>query len=500
MKPIHLQILDQLKTERAQRNEDIGISKRFPNDWKSFFSMLKAPSGDKIVNLECYPYQEEVVRLVETYRNTVVLKSRQLGISLIIISWILFNALKNPAYKALVFSKTQKDSSKLGKRTRDLLYSLGKLAPELTSDSMFKIEIQGGGTIEFLSSSVKDARGADSVHTIFYDEAAFIDNFGDIKQAAGPSQQVTGDAARTIYASTPGGADGDFYNLCAPFLEEMDLKEIIRNNRTQEYLGKLVKGNTALALVHWMMHPLFSKDPKKFVETTKKELELTDEAFDQEFNLDFSVLGSTFFDPNVVDARAILNIQEYPFYEEFIIGGIDTAWTVGGDNFSLTIAGLTESSLNCKDYYYKNDQNLQGHIQGIYPYLDKWKPLVVSVENNGGNGDTVIEQLQAYFPETTFISFNMNQTLKIRLTDKMNYLLQTGFLNLISGSPHIQDLKKFVNLGNVRRAASGFHDDGVMSLAALVHASYQPMQKQQNLSVSYDELLENYMEDIYQTF
>ena len=83
-------------------------NKPIPNNWYDFCCNLDIRSGGKIVKFVPYEYQVKIINSIVS-GNTIICKSRQLGISEIILSFLLFNAVKNPGYLALIVSKSQRE-------------------------------------------------------------------------------------------------------------------------------------------------------------------------------------------------------------------------------------------------------------------------------------------------------------------------------------------------------------------------------------------------------
>lgn len=492
-KPLYINVLNDLKTDRSKQNLDIGLASQFPDTWEEFFCMLSANSGSKVVKLKPYPYQLTAIDIIENNRNTVILKSRQLGLSLIICSWILFNAIKNPAYKALVFSKAQNESADLGRRIRALLYSLGPKAPKLLSDSLFKMQIDGGGEINFLSSSVNKARGFDSVHTIFYDEAAFIPNFEDITKAAGPSQKMTGEDARTIFNSTPDAEAGIYYEKVKPFLDFDEVRDAFNTREFESLLEKTLKvEDTAFLCLHWSMHPVYSK-VNDFKESTKKQLSFSESQFNQEFELSFAASEDLVFDPVMVDKACVLERSRQAKRGEGCeyFAGIDIAYKPGGDFFCCSILKITGKTIEVVDWYHSNNARVHEHRDNAIKLMAKYYPTLISIEMNGGYGYDLMEEVQGAFDNgvTRFYEFFASDKNKIIISDRLNYQLEAGTLKFVKGSPHQKDFKVFQKNGRKREAAEGGHDDAVMSIMAAFAPLVEDMDMEEHVQATMEEIL-----------
>jgi hypothetical protein len=99
-----------------------------PENWSDFAQLCQIRSGNRMVQFIPYEYQIKLIELMKLHPITVVVKSRQLGITQAILNRYLHKAILNPAYCGIGFMKSQADASNLSRRTRVMLDSLGKYA------------------------------------------------------------------------------------------------------------------------------------------------------------------------------------------------------------------------------------------------------------------------------------------------------------------------------------------------------------------------------------
>jgi hypothetical protein len=100
--------------------------------------MVNIQTSGTVQPFDPYGFQVDLIQTIEENQNTVICKSRQMGISETICCWLLMRSLTEPGFSAVVFSKTQADSSELGRRIREMAISLGSLCPQLSSESATK--------------------------------------------------------------------------------------------------------------------------------------------------------------------------------------------------------------------------------------------------------------------------------------------------------------------------------------------------------------------------
>lgn len=121
--------VERMQVELQKRNER---SARFASgkktidlpgveDWKDFASQTYIRTSGTVLPFNPYEYQVDLIKSINDHPNTIVLKSRQTGISETVCNYLLCRALTEPGFAAVTFSKTQTDASELGKRVRAML-------------------------------------------------------------------------------------------------------------------------------------------------------------------------------------------------------------------------------------------------------------------------------------------------------------------------------------------------------------------------------------------
>ena len=83
----------QLREQTTDKSKD-----SIPTDFYQFCSLLRIRSGSKIVPLIPYKYQVDLSKNIDNYKHTFVVKTRQLGITQIVIAKFLQAAILNPAF------------------------------------------------------------------------------------------------------------------------------------------------------------------------------------------------------------------------------------------------------------------------------------------------------------------------------------------------------------------------------------------------------------------
>ena len=97
-----------LKPKHRKRFEPVtqkAIWFNVPDSWHEFAPLCKIRSGTRYIAFHPYYYQSELIDLIEARRNTIIVKTRQLGLSEVICNYFIWKALRNPAYPELFTSR-----------------------------------------------------------------------------------------------------------------------------------------------------------------------------------------------------------------------------------------------------------------------------------------------------------------------------------------------------------------------------------------------------------
>jgi hypothetical protein len=443
-----------------------------PKSWIEFCSLLTVQSGNKYVKLVPYDYQIDLYNTIESHNFTLVVKSRQMGFSMTVILIFLYKAIMNPAYKAIVFSKGQKDTSELARRMRVLVDGLQKYGIGETENNNFQnIAFKQGGNIYFLNSKPDAGRGIDSVSDIFYDEAGFVEKIDMTFENNIPSQEMVGSEARTIIGSTPNGQAGWYYQKLMSDNPEnknpLEIIEQIRNGGISPTQIWTDNAGWAKYITHWKAHPIYSQQ-ENYLDNIARKKKVSIESVKQEYDLSFNSSASMVFLAELIKTTCNLKQLDSEVREEsdYYIT-LDTA-TTGKD---YVVAVVFESR---NDHYYqsalyrKREKPSEYHIYQVSELIDKYKPLKVGVEVTGGVGQVYLERLQIKHPDINFVRINTTGVSKPVMIERLNILLEQSKLSLLDSSMIRDEFLSFQKKEDGRMEAVGnSHDDIVMATAFL---------------------------------
>lgn len=450
------------KTKKNIKRGKVDRAVDFPSIWQEFANLCDIRGGKGIQKFDPYHYQIKLINLIETTPTTVVAKTRQLGYTEAISNYFLWKACRDKGYLAVIFSKTQTDTSNIAKRVRRSIESLNL---KTRTNALTDIELVNGGRMLFRNSTPNGARSLEAVHDILFDEVGFVKDIEEIYKAALPCTTVLGDRARIILLSTPSGQSGFYWNKLNNNNGDRDLLETCEAIKSEaidpvqiwhdeEGVGKF--------LCHWLAHPEFSKLKDTYLEDIKRKFQLSDAAVQQEYNLNFSEGEQIVFDPQLVRECAIAQWLE-PEPNEVYIAGLDTS-LLGSDYTVLTVLKYTEDGYELVAWYRSRKKTHQLHIYEIGQLITDYNIESVAIEVNS-SGRIYYEKLSEEFLNCNFVEIKTTGSSKPAMINKLILALETRSLTYPSESAIIQELLSFRNDDGKLEAVAGAHDDIVMSLA-----------------------------------
>ena len=208
--------------------------KRCAKDVIYFFKKyvyIQHPQRGKI-KFNLYPFQELVLGELYNYDYSIILKSRQLGISTLTAAMALHLMIFNSDKNILVIATKQTTAKNLVTKVRYAYDNLPSWLREgYIENNKLNLKLKNGSQIK-AESSAADAGRSEAVSMLIIDEAAFVPEIDDIWGAA---QQTLATGGRAVVLSTPNGVANWFHR------EWTKAKE----NKNKFHTIQL----------HWSMHP-----------------------------------------------------------------------------------------------------------------------------------------------------------------------------------------------------------------------------------------------------
>ena len=432
---------DREAAEKRLTSTAVGFKPKFPtaNKWDQFAPLTWIRTSGSVKPFQPFEIQKKLIESICSHQYTIVLKSRQVGASETVCSYLLCRALTEPGFAAVVFSKTATDSGALGKRIRAQAASIEDSSIEFTTESNSELSFKGLGTIYFLPATPRAARGIPSVSVVVLDEAAFLDGADEIYTAAQPTMATLGDKSKLILLSTPNGMGNMFANL---------------------WHGEDDGWNRFK--IHYSDIPIYAADPD-WAEKTKAKAKLTDRAWRQEYEMDYVASDAQVFPPELVEKACHGRCIESGLINRDYIMAIDPAG--GGDDYWCSVVlDITTAPYQVVNMFRVRYKSSDYCIKQIIEQAENFSPSKVIVEKNGV-GAVVSEILSKALAKYMVEPYNTNRPNKISNTDRITYFLEREELK-VPRDPFYQEMLMFRQLETGdRQAGDGAHDDSVMALA-----------------------------------
>lgn len=290
-------------TDEKKREEYLKC-KKDPAYFLSTYGCIQHPIRGKI-RFALYDFQAELLRTVAANKNTIVLKSRQLGISTItagLAAWYIIFYPDKPVLIIATKSTTAKNF--LDKAKLIYQYTPKWMKPPVRTWQQMTLELDNSSVIH-VSTTTADAGRSYAIALLVVDESAFIRNMQEIWTAAASTISTGGKA---IALSTPNGAQGWFYQTCL-LAEEVDRLKETGITLTPEQEAT----NFKLVTLPWHVHP---ERDEAWYENMCKTFNYDARQIAQELNCDFAASGQKVIMPEYLsklkkDSRRVPNVAGF---------------------------------------------------------------------------------------------------------------------------------------------------------------------------------------------
>ncbi len=171
------------------------------------YGYIQHPTRGKIL-FDLYPFQEKSLEEISKHDYSIILKSRQLGISTLTAGYALWCMLFNEDFNVLVIATKQDVAKNLVTKVRVMhQYLPSWLKGGVIEDNKLSLRLKNGSQIKAISAS-GDAGRSEALSLLVMDEAAFIDKIDEIWAS---SQQTLATGGKCIALSTPNGMGNWFH-------------------------------------------------------------------------------------------------------------------------------------------------------------------------------------------------------------------------------------------------------------------------------------------------
>ncbi len=165
------------------------------------YCFIQHPQRGRI-QFNLYPFQEKVLHLWKDNPYSIVLKSRQLGISTLGAGYALWLMIFHQDKNVLCIATTQETAKNMVTKVKFMYENLPSwLKVPAEENNKLTLRLTNGSQIKAKSSNA-DAARSEAVSLLLVDEAAFIENIGETWASA---QQTLATGGGAIVLSTPYG-------------------------------------------------------------------------------------------------------------------------------------------------------------------------------------------------------------------------------------------------------------------------------------------------------
>lgn len=377
-----------------------------------------------------HTYQQKV-HLACTKKSTnfwtIVCAGRQSGKSHLALFQTIKWAYENPNILIWYVTPSESQSKNVWSKMVDVLFPLGVIAKKLNSKGNIVIELVNKTKIEFKSAAAEDTLRGSGVHYLILDECAFIKQ-STIEEIILPTMGVQG--KKILVCSTPKGKN---------YFYELWLKGQGDNEDYKSF--KFTSLDNPSANV-------------KLIESFK--LNMPKEVFEQEFLAEWTDGAAVF---NYVSELATLSPIDGPRHGEVYYMGVDIALV--NDYTVITVLNNQGHMVYVDRFKGLDAPEVEKRLEKAYSLF---RPYKVAIEANN-QGSPIISHLT--FPVESFYT---TEESKPEIINQLIAAFSGKEIRVLDNEDLVTELKAFVfsfsKTGKIRfKAAGGFHDDMVMSLA-----------------------------------
>jgi len=452
------------------KDEYVKCAKSAPYFMKKY-CVIQHPTRGKIP-FHLYPYQEDALQDFQDYDRTIILKSRQLGISTLIAGYALWMILFQNDKNVLVVAIDQNTSKNLVTKVRvmfDNLPSWMKL--KAVESNKLSMRLSNGSQIKAVSSTGTSGR-SEALSLVIIDEAAFVDGAEELWASL---QQTISTGGEGIILSTPNGT-GNFFHRMWTKAEAGDNK------------FKTLR-------LPWSVHP-----DRDQAWRSRQDDELGLRLAAQECDCDFSTSGFTVVAPELIAYYSETFIQdpiekrgfdgnlwiwEQPDYSRSYLIAADVARGDASDFSAFHVIDV-ESATQVAEY--KGQLSTKDFGNLLVAVGTEYNDALLVVENANVGWATLQQIIERgyknlyYTPKDSGLDSDKFLSRGYDLTDKSDMV--AGFTNshkvrpltiskmelyirekscIIRSKRLLDELFVFIYRNGRPEAASGYHDDLVMS-------------------------------------
>ena len=427
------------------------------------------------IQFNLYPFQEKVLTLMRDNPYSIILKSRQLGISTLSAGYSLWLMTFHKDKNILCIATKQETAKNMVTKVKFMYENLPSwLKIDADENNKLNLRLKNGSQIKATSAS-SDAGRSEAVSLLLIDEAAFIDNIGEIWASA---QQTLATGGGCIALSTPYGTGNWFHQTW-----------VRAENNENDFLP---------IRLPWYVHP----ERDQTWRDKQDELLGDPRMAAQECDCDFSTSGDIVFYPEYIEfyeksyikdplerrgADKNLWVWESPDYSRDYVVVADVARGDGRDYSAFHVIDV-ESNVQVAEYKGQIGTKEYGHLLvGIASEYNEallvienanigWATIQAAIDRNypnlyyspktESNVDSYFDKYQDHSRMTA--GFTMSSRTRPMVVGKFQeYISDKGVT--IQSKRLVEEMKTFIWRNGRPEAQQGYNDDLVMAFGIAMY-------------------------------
>ena len=396
-------------------------------------------------------YQDAL--LADEASRIIVAKSRQIGISQTVAFIAATEALNGGTALWISYSGEQASEA------LDYVYTALSAYPDhpgYAVENQQSLQLRSGGRVVTRGATEKAGRGV-AASLVILDEMAWQFYADRIYTAILPTLATTN--GRLIVLSSANGRANLFYTLWER------LAGTLAQARGSRRWARATAAGWSCYFLPWQAHPAWAADPD-WAERKRRDDNMTDEAFAQEYDVDFLVSGAAVFDPDEIAALWRLPRLLPPDRRHRYVSGWDIARR--RDAFVGATIDVSTSPF----------QLVAFSRQLLLPYPSQ--AAAIEARHKAYPGETIVESNGVGDPLIEFLGVNVTPFTTSALTkrqaiDALKLLIQRG--ELVAPVPDADPALKHLNreLLLYQHEDTGLVQDCVMALAIAALKAGRPV-------------------------
>ena len=419
-----------------------------------------------------YVFQEKLLFLLNKHDRTLILKSRQLGITTLTAAYALWLMTFKKDQSILALAPTQEKARNIVDKVRFAYQQLPSwLRVQSIEDNKLSLILDNGSRIKAASGASESARGY-TANVLILDEAAFIENAEDLW---GSAQQTLATGGIAIVLSTPNGVGQWFH---------------------QQWVGAESEENNFIPVrLPWSVHPARNQ---KWRDDQEKELGKRLAA--QECDCNFISSGDTYFEAedleyytertkDAIEQRGPHKdywIWEYADIDRNYMVIVDTAKGDGSDSSVIQVIDVFTGSQVAE---YRGDMDTKSLSKLAVAIATEYNGALLIVENTGLGHATISDVLELNYSNIYYSpkgdTLNVSQYIN-QMYDYDTSKMTPGFTTSTKTRPEVllafkqyvrdhsisinsrrlvSEMTTFIWKNSKPQAQSSYHDDCVMAYA-----------------------------------